>query len=246
MNEQIPSQENLKLTPLPRYRPEDQIGIDPQGAEQGSYGDPILYAISIERTRALRTMDPEGRGIRQSLGGDGLRWAMEAVDRKVGEAFQAHGIAKGDPLVVLDAILTKGIDPKRVFYTISFSPQPQAGAAIGAENAFTSGGLVLVSEYGQPLAQKIKFVILGEEYSRVVDLFRAKYPEVAFVTWHDAPAVLTDAYNQATGEQIQKPEINEANWPTYQPARKIGQGTGKSVDIPGESSEGSGDIPTVW
>jgi hypothetical protein len=73
MIEGVPPQEGIKLTPLPRYRTEDQIIIDPQSSERGSYDDPTLYAIGVERTHALRTMDPEGRGVRTTLGGDGLK-----------------------------------------------------------------------------------------------------------------------------------------------------------------------------
>ncbi len=49
----------------------------------------------------------------------------------------------------------------------------------------------------------------------MIDLLRARYPQVTVVPWHDAPKVLTEEYNGHTGAQKEADVVTEENWPTY-------------------------------
>ena len=234
--DQFPKNEGevRKRNPLPVYDSKAQRSVSSDGMEETSYEDAELYTVAVERTRALRTMDPD-RG-RLALGGEGLQWAFEHIDPDVGRAFDAHGIAKMDPVEKLDEILRQGFSSDRTLYTTAFLDQPEAGAAIGADHPFTEGGVVLVSGPGQRLRGGVKFVVLGEEYSGVIDILRNRYPGATIVPWHDAPRILTQSYNESTGEHRAYAEVTTDNAPAYEPPLRPGDRARLSqspVEIPG-------------
>ena len=61
----------------------------------------------------------------------------------------------------------------------------------------------------------IKYVVVGEEYNRAIDLLREKYPKVQIVPWHEAPRILTNEYNEAVGGSVVPIQITLENKPTY-------------------------------
>lgn len=236
--DKLPNQEGESNRLIPIYNPEDQIGITKNITKDNSYNDLGLYTVSCERTRALRNMDPERGSISVATGGEGLLWAIDHIDPEVGRAFDAHGIAlKTDPVEALDKILKNGFDENKTLYTTGFSRQTEAGPAIGADHPFTEGGIVLVSEQGRKLLEGIKYVVVGEEYSRVIDIMRERYPEVVIVPWHDAPRVLTLAYNEANKRNIPCEDFNAKNRPIYSAIISQQKNTKEEFDIPQPSSK---------
>ncbi len=234
-------------TAIPTYDPTNQVRIMTDGMEDTQYTDPALYTMMVERTRALREMNPGRAGIRVAVGGDGLLWAFTHMDREVGMAFQAHGIAKLDGLVALDTIFSQGFQKDRTLYTASFLDNPDAGAAIGADHPFTEQGIVLVSAPNKQVAEGVRYIVVGEEYSRVIDLMRARYPQATIVPWHDAPRVLTEAYNQATGHHRSYESIDPNHPPTYAPYDPVSSLTyttapGEEAAIPAPTEGQDADI----
>ncbi len=231
---------------IPEYSAENQAAVTSVGMEDTEYTDPELYTVALERTKALRTMDPGRAGIRMAVGGEGLLWAIDHIDPAVGRSFDSHGVAlKNDPVEVLDSILTKGFDKERFVYTTRFMRQSEAGAAIGADHPFTEGGIIFTSKCNQKLAEGIAYVILGEEYSTVIDILRKKYQNVSIVPWNEAVKVVTEAYNVATGEHIGPAEITDENKPTYS-KQVIHMAENKNpVDIPAPSEQSSGEVD-IW
>jgi len=179
--------------------------------------DPDIFTVLVEKTKACREIDKKcGTNLSLAIGGEGLNWALDNVKFEVGESFQAHGIAKGDPIVGLDTLLTGGIQKDRTFYSMGFHGHIGGSEALGADHPFTEGGIIIVSEFEKHFTEgKIKYVILGEEYRRVVDLMRRKYPGVEIVIWHDAPATLVREYNHNTGANLAIPNLNKDNAPHY-------------------------------
>ncbi len=207
-----------ELVPIPIYDPEDQVSVHSEGMEITSYTDPEIYTVSVERTKALRTMDPERSGIRNALGGDGLKWAIDHIDMTVGRSFDAHGFGlKIDPVEGLDTILRKGFNKDQLLYTTQFIRNKEVGAAIGADHPFTEGGIILISDVDKKLVEGVRVIIVGEEYCRAINILKNKYPNYVIVPWHDAPKVLTELYNGKTGEHRVYEKISKDNRPTYAP-----------------------------
>jgi hypothetical protein len=212
------SQEQPTLKPVPRYNPGDQIGIITEGLEGSAFKDPVLHTAVIERDRAIREMQPGNAPIRKMIGGEGLEWAMTHVAPEVGRSFLSHGIAdKGKPpLLVLDQILSAGFDDTRILYTTAFNDQPEAGAAIGADHPFTQGGIILVAGYKEDMKKEgVRYVVLGEEFNRVLNLLQGKYSDVKFLSWDEAPQFLTEEYNRQSGEHIPIQTVTDENQPGY-------------------------------
>jgi hypothetical protein len=234
---------------VPIYDPKNQLRI--KGNEKkGNYGDAVLYAVAVERTRYMREVQRMYHFPFRSAGGMGLEWAMENTDKGVGRKFQAHGIAgKRDPVMELDELLTGGIKSDRPLYSMPFAVEEEFGGAFGALHPFTQGGIVVVSEYGRRLLKDgIKYVILGEEYNRVLGLLQSKYPDVKFVPWNLAPKVLTEETNRITGQKRDFVEVNENNRPVYpDPKRGLLPDDTEStpdntmVDLPGHSPGSVGE-----
>lgn len=219
---------------VPKYDPNDQIHSAQAFthlsheviSQELALRDQDQFLVGCEILRAMREIGQLARfNAFRLLGLDrpGLDWAIDNTDRSVGIKFDAHGIAKGTPYELLDKLLTEGIRKDRTFYSMSFINAGRYGGAFGADRPFTSGGIIVVSDFGQLLIDAgIKYVILGEEYNRLIDFLRKKYPQVEIVPWHDAPRVLAMAAMKATGQNYQIPELTEENWPVYLlPSRRI-------------------------
>ncbi|MCH7493041.1 hypothetical protein IID19_05700 [Patescibacteria group bacterium] len=216
--------EEKKEIPIPIHDPNDQLTVEQMKRDYPDWenhydGDAELTAISYERTQALRKIGKE-RGIGgtiQAIGGDGLRWAIDNTPQEVGISYDAHGIAgKHDAVSELDQLLKGGIDPDRPFYSMSFIYSPEAGGTFGADRPITKGGFVVVAERNKKLQEAgIKCVVVGEEYSRVLDLIQKRYPDITFIPWHKAPAQFTKEVNDADGTNIASEELTEKNRPHY-------------------------------
>lgn len=238
---------------VPLYDPDDQIFDDtekfPEEWERfrENIDDKDLFTVIVEVTRAHREMTA-ARGISShGIGGQGLEWALENINHEVGGSFQAHGLAKGDPVVGLDKLLTNGVRNDQKFYSMGFHVQKEAAGAFGADHPFTTGGLIVVSEQGKDFTTgQIKYVIVGEEYRRVVDLLRKKYPKVKIVPWHDAPSVLTAEYNKYTGEARELPLLKSKNAPFYAKIDNLSRSSyDESIVTPEIDGANSNDID-VW
>lgn len=219
---------------LASYNPNDQIKSDPQG-EKGSYADPELYQISLERTRGLRKIQKTTGIPATVVGGLGLEWAIDNTPQEIGKRFQAHGIAKGDPIKLLDNILTKGIDPNKTLYSMPFNRANEALEAFGADHPKTEGGIIVISGPDQKLVgDGIRMVGLGEEYMGVVDLLQGKYPKVSFIPWHEIPETLSNLVGQ-------KVPVSEADKHFSYPEKRL-NGSSGPVPTPTPITKQSGDV----
>ncbi len=207
--------------PVPIYNPDDQFTVEqlkeryPEWAEY--YGwDAELAAISVERTRYFREIGKRtniGGSIMREIGDFGLEWAVENTPHEIGLGYDAHGIAgKKDAVMELDTLLKTGISPDRLFYTMNFvhHEDEEVATMMGAARPKTKGGFILVSNYGEKLASAgIKFVVVGEEYNRVINILKKRYPQVEIVPWHEAPKIFVEQASRVTGEVVKPPEFNE-------------------------------------
>lgn len=241
----------VEVSSVPTYDPADQFTVEQLKIEYpdwaGHYeGDAELSTIGYERTRAMRKIG-QRMGIGSTVftvGGLGLNWAIEHTSPLVGSKFQAHGFgAKGDPVTEIDNILRRGINEEQHFYTMPFSIQIEGTEAFGAEKPVTVGGIISLSEYDtHPTQPNIAYIIVGEEYNRVIDLLRKRYPKVTIIPWHDAPRLLTEIVNKQTGGEIPYVTLTKENEPGYKRPAGLGFAKLSFTDLPtaepGEFIEG--------
>ncbi len=92
---------------------------------------------------------------------------------------------------------------------------------LGASRPITKGGFIVVSKYEKKLHNSpIKYLIVGEEYNRVIDIIRRRYPGVVVVTWDNAPEILCEVASKVTGAKVSGVVLNEENRPYYHIAPK--------------------------
>ena len=228
----VESRETESRVAIPMYSPESQFSVGQLKQEYPEWsqhyeGDAELTAINYHRTQILRKLGQEtgiGGNIMLETGGSGLEWAIDHTPKEVGLEYDAHGIAgKTDPVIELDILLKDGIKKDRPFYSMSFLHSPEAGAALGADRPFTSGGLIVVAERGKKLQNDgIRYVVVGEEYVGTLDILKKRYPEVAFIPWHDVLSVFAKQVNEAEGKSIAVEEFNDDNKPHYHIPKRLG------------------------
>jgi hypothetical protein len=235
---------------IPAYDPHAQFSIAdldaayPQWRQETTYDDPVLAAASYVRTRTLRDV-----GRRTSLGsvmmmdgGEGLEWAIKNTPSEVGRQFDSHGIAnRVDPVDSFDGLVTKGIDPSRPFYSMSFVHEPEVSNLFGADHPLTSGGFIILAPRGQMLTEAgPSTVVLGEEYVTVMDLLQQKYPNLHFLSWDQAPEALVQLSNQAGQTDIPTELVRPTTPPTYRiPDPEYSMG----LPVPGMSPPASAITP---
>src|SRR5690606_34238830 len=102
----------------------------------------------------------------------------------------------------LDALLREGIKADRHLYTMELGYVEDVTVAhmLGAPMPKADGGLITVFEKDDEQGEKgIKYVIVGAKYVKCFDAMQARYPDVTFVPWHDAPQYFTDLVNSKDG-----------------------------------------------
>ena len=214
---------------IEQFTGDDLDAVWPEWRTESESEDAELMAIRYARTNTLREMGrrlPLGNNL-VNLGGEGLMHALDNTPVEVGKQFDAHGIKSRqqdvdpseqlDVVGQLDRLLRGGIDPNRKFYSMEFN-WPKNGGDIGAEMPYTEGGLIVVGGVGEKLVDGgIKYVVTGEEYSSVLDIFRKRYPGVVFVPWEDAPTFFTDLTNKAGITNIPLEDLRPSTPIEYHP-----------------------------
>lgn len=204
--------------PIPVYDPSDQLAVT---AEIGE-GTSDLALIFNERNRVLREIEmrSEYPATKEWVtgrvkGGLGLVWAINHIPYRLGERFNAHGITL-EPVLALHRFLTEGVDRSKMLYSMPFANVGEYKDVWTAPHPHHFGGIIIVSDVDEYLiSNRIKFVVLGEEYNRAVHLLRMKYPDFEFVPWHHAPKVLSERLKQKTGETVKVEELDDENKPYY-------------------------------
>lgn len=135
---------------------------------------------------------------------DGTESRYEKLDGEIGQAFDAHGIDKGNQLENLLNILSGGIDKNKNFYTAPFevSDENRAGlaAALGTSGgtAYKAGLAVLTSGPHQTLLENgIKHVFINDVYGKLVPPLAKLYPNYAFHLLSEQKKVLEEDYNNS-------------------------------------------------
>jgi hypothetical protein len=118
---------------------------------------------------------------------DGTSSVFKKVPGDIGESFDAHGIDKGNQLDNLLALLDKGIDSSRTFFTAPFELPDEKIAAMGAAigtgggTAYKGGLAVLVSGAGKSLSHDgIKHVFINDIYGEILEPLQKAYPKYSF------------------------------------------------------------------
>lgn len=206
--------------PVPIYNSLDQLS----GSEGIRLRNSDLTLISEERKRALKDIEMRsghpasirGKRYGRAFGGLGLIWAIDNTPYRLGERYNAHGITQEDPVLRLNEFLTKGVDRSRNFYSMPFANVGEDEVMWFAPHPHHNGGIIIISDVDKFLiSDGVKFVVLGEECNRVVDLLRKKYPDFEFVPWHLAPKVLSERLEEKTGKAVRVQELNDNNRPFY-------------------------------
>lgn len=75
-----------------------------------------------------------------------------------------------------------------------------------------------MGECGEPLVDSgPKYVVIGEEYGRVLGILQNRYPNIEFVPWHLALSRFAEIATQKMGEQYTASTLTSENRPYYDP-----------------------------
>jgi hypothetical protein len=176
--------------------------------EQTSFAEHIVEEHSRETERKKLTPEDVERLKRvayskeKERGGDiNLDLTLADIDWKVGERFDAHGIAKisiPNQLEQLITLLEKGIDPKRPFHTAPLEVDPEKKTALGAGfgtaggTAYKEGSFVILGGPDAKLKDGIKYVLVNDAYYEAVSALQKAYPDVEFIRADEVPQRLRD------------------------------------------------------
>lgn len=139
------------------------------------------------------------------------------VTPDVGSQYDAHGIAKGNPLGALLNILSNGINRSRRFDTAplvqSAGNEAGAGAGLGtAGGAYKDGPFILLGARGKELSHGIHTVLVADGVANVIPQLQAKFPAIRFVKYSEAQSTLS---SDSSAAQVAAPEpptpIKDAN-----------------------------------
>ena len=240
---------------IAKYNPEDQLSVAdldvlyPEWETEHPDADPELLLFDFIRTMEERRIASE-RGISRHFATEGVEKAIERIPDEVGCRFQGHGIAGkyGSSSTELDLLLRNGIERERTFYTTSLRNNPAAGGALGADMPFTEGGLVVVGDIDKHLIDGgIKYVIVGEQYLRAFDVMKERYPDYAFIPWHDASEYFCAVVNGIEGTSYRPKAMEYAE--SYEPPVESFFDTQSDTTVPSVASyapEGDEPKPFVW
>ncbi len=119
---------------------------------------------------------------------------LEEIPDILGKRFDAHGIAKGtigDQVASLNKLLTTGIDEDRPFHSMPLKGADAAAAAFGASGPY-AGSFIVLGEAGQPLRDKIRYVITNNPLENSLPLLSSRFPQVEFIPIKKAPQRLAE------------------------------------------------------
>lgn len=103
--------------PITMYDASKQISLE---------GGDFATVVNTERTRVLHEISKLTGVSRIDMGGDGLNWALENINKSVGERFQAHGFAKFS-VYDLVSVFDKGLTKDRTFFSVQFYDTKSSG-----------------------------------------------------------------------------------------------------------------------
>ena len=113
----------------------------------------------------------------------GVNLDQRGIPDALASQVEGHGLSS---LNDLDALLTRGIDPNRQFFTAPLNGKAsgQSGYGVTIRDA---GSFVVVSVPGQSLRQSgIRAVLLDDLYAPYADAFKRLYPNVDFIPASEA------------------------------------------------------------
>ncbi|QQG44127.1 MAG: hypothetical protein HYW86_04690 [Candidatus Roizmanbacteria bacterium] len=101
----------------------------------------------------------------------------------IGERFDAHGLAKGDELRILNYLLSHGISPERPFHTCPLRAENEVDiAALGAVGPYDNGAFIVLGDVDRLIDDSgIRSVLVNEQYYNAVPLLQQKFPKIDFI-----------------------------------------------------------------
>ena len=108
----------------------------------------------------------------------------EKLPAKIGEHFDAHGLAKGNELTFLNYLLSHGINPNRPFYTCPLKTDNEVGfaAAFGAAGPYDNGAFIVLSGVDKTIQDDgIELVLVNEHYYSAIPVLQEKFPHIKFI-----------------------------------------------------------------
>lgn len=174
-----------------------KIGIPMQGAEYFENSAEKTTKEKIETTKKpspltakeINEIQQKARNKTRIEGNIDLM--IHRVDWKIGQRFDAHGLAKigvANQLQQLLNLLENGINPNKPFYTAPLETNPDskdglgAGMGTGGGTAYKDGSFIVLGEIDEKIEQSgIKYVAVNDAYYDSMERLQEAYPEVNFI-----------------------------------------------------------------
>ncbi len=121
------------------------------------------------------------------------------ISGKIGQHFDAHGIAKTYQLTHLISLLTTGIDKSKPFHTAPFEVLDEERGTGFTPNstAYKDGLAIITSGYNQSLfVSGIKHVFINDVFGRLVKPLTKVFSQYNFHLLSEQKKILTDEYNK--------------------------------------------------
>lgn len=113
------------------------------------------------------------------------------ISPKIGEQYDAHGIARGtlmDQLVSLDNLLTNGISGDRTLHTAYLRGRAESQIQ---EHLYDMGGFIIIGPAGGKIHKDgIAAVLYNEHFAPARPILQARFPRVKFISANDLPQAL--------------------------------------------------------
>jgi hypothetical protein len=197
------------------------------GAESEKKGKFTAEEIAeLNKPVAERYFAAKARGEQAEEFNQTLEFGGKRIDWRLGEHFDAHGIAKGMPEAQLRSLLNlldNGIDPSREFSTAPLEVDPDSAARhdgrTAGGSAYKSGSFVVLGAPGTKehpslgiVRGGIKAVIVNDAYFHAVDRLQQAYPDVKFIRADKVNEGLQELMD-AVGKGAPKTEAPPTNEP---------------------------------
>ncbi|MGQ0592387.1 MAG: hypothetical protein ACT4QB_06970, partial [Gammaproteobacteria bacterium] len=182
--------------------PAAQAGISASGSGEESFD--VTHASDRAYT------DPRYRDIRAAWGASHIATGRDGVPTRfqhdyfadwhdgggvstdLGGQYDAHGIAKRNPLGALLNLLEHGVHRGRRFDTAPLVTQAGASAGLGTGNgAYKDGPFIVLGQRGSPIRESgIATVLVADSVAQTIPGLQAAFPNTEFVRYSEAQNTL--------------------------------------------------------
>lgn len=181
--------------------------FDVTHAAAAAYQDSRSAAVRKAWNDAHTTTDDEGNVVRVRPDHFEAWHDGGGVSGDVGSQYDAHGIAKGNPLGALLNMLRNGVDSSRRFDTAPLTSNKNGGAGIGTATggAYKDGPFIVLSGRGKTITDNgIETVLVSDPVANVIPALQQEFPRIRFIPYSQAQAELSgEKAAQATAPEAE-------------------------------------------